>query len=599
MRREVRATANRLANFDDANLRRSARAAVAAGARVQRALEILAEEVPEHLAAAGRLRMEHKQASLEELGALADPPLTKDAVAGRIRRLLAMADKRAQDLGIPGTESKPQRGDGRRPRRLTAAAIVPRAGALTDPAPVCAWAPAILCVPLACALDLIMGRHEPGVCSPTVADDSRGVHETTERDRSSPPAHSCSADAGRRTRRPGADRRRHRPDADEVKVFRAEVTKEQIPLLLAAGQDGHELGEQAPEKGTATVEVYLTDKQAEQLRGPGRRAHRAQALGQGRAPRRRPPATASSARTAARAASRRRSSGPRRRTPASPRSSPSARRVKGQDILALKLTKGAKKTKDGAKPSVLYMSNQHAREWITPEMTRRLMHHYLDNYGKDQRITKIVDSHRAVVRALRQPRRLRLHASQRRRQPPVAQEPARQQRRRQDQPPATASTSTATSPTSGATTTRVRPPTPPSETYRGAGPGSEPETKALDAFEKRIGFDVRHQLPLRRRTAPLRRGLAGGHPDPGRRRSTRRSPAPRRTPRSPATTRRSPPSSTPPTARPTATRPTSTASMMFTPEMSTCQTASNVDPNDPWNARGLRVRSSPSRTTRS
>ncbi|MGV2917751.1 DNA-binding protein WhiA, partial [Streptomyces alfalfae] len=53
----------------------------------------------------GRLRMEHKQASLEELGALADPPLTKDAVAGRIRRLLAMADKRAQDLGIPGTES--------------------------------------------------------------------------------------------------------------------------------------------------------------------------------------------------------------------------------------------------------------------------------------------------------------------------------------------------------------------------------------------------------------------------------------------------------------------------------------------------------------
>ena len=41
VRREVRATANRLANFDDANLRRSARAAVAAAARVTRALEIL------------------------------------------------------------------------------------------------------------------------------------------------------------------------------------------------------------------------------------------------------------------------------------------------------------------------------------------------------------------------------------------------------------------------------------------------------------------------------------------------------------------------------------------------------------------------------
>ena len=105
MRREVRAAANRLANFDDANLRRSARAAVAAGARVKRALEILGDDIPDHLAAAGRLRLDHAQASLEELGQFADPPLTKDAVAGRIRRLLAMADKRAADLGIPGTEA--------------------------------------------------------------------------------------------------------------------------------------------------------------------------------------------------------------------------------------------------------------------------------------------------------------------------------------------------------------------------------------------------------------------------------------------------------------------------------------------------------------
>ncbi|MCA0290908.1 MAG: DNA-binding protein WhiA [Actinobacteria bacterium] len=104
-RREVRATANRLANFDDANLRRSAQAAVAAGARVQRALEILGDDVPDHLRVAGDLRMAHKQASLEELGALAQPPMTKDAVAGRIRRLLAMADKRAGELGVPDTEA--------------------------------------------------------------------------------------------------------------------------------------------------------------------------------------------------------------------------------------------------------------------------------------------------------------------------------------------------------------------------------------------------------------------------------------------------------------------------------------------------------------
>jgi DNA-binding protein WhiA len=68
-------------------------------------MEILGDQAPDHLLQAGRLRLEHKQASLEELGSLSDPPMTKDAVAGRIRRLLAMADKRASDLGLPDTES--------------------------------------------------------------------------------------------------------------------------------------------------------------------------------------------------------------------------------------------------------------------------------------------------------------------------------------------------------------------------------------------------------------------------------------------------------------------------------------------------------------
>ena len=105
LRRAVRATANRLANFDDANLRRSAQAAVAAGARVERALELLGPGIPEHLRYAGELRLKHKQASLDELGHLSDPPMTKDAIAGRIRRLLAMADKHAADNGLPATDA--------------------------------------------------------------------------------------------------------------------------------------------------------------------------------------------------------------------------------------------------------------------------------------------------------------------------------------------------------------------------------------------------------------------------------------------------------------------------------------------------------------
>jgi len=82
-----------------------ARAAGAGGAGVERALDILGEDVPDHLAEAGHLRVTHRQASLEELGRLADPQMTKDAVAGRIRRLLTMADKRAKELGIPATDA--------------------------------------------------------------------------------------------------------------------------------------------------------------------------------------------------------------------------------------------------------------------------------------------------------------------------------------------------------------------------------------------------------------------------------------------------------------------------------------------------------------
>jgi DNA-binding transcriptional regulator WhiA len=68
-------------------------------------MEILGDSAPDHLLAAGKLRLSNRQASLEELGQLSDPVMTKDAVAGRIRRLLAMADKKAKEQGLPDTES--------------------------------------------------------------------------------------------------------------------------------------------------------------------------------------------------------------------------------------------------------------------------------------------------------------------------------------------------------------------------------------------------------------------------------------------------------------------------------------------------------------
>lgn len=101
--REVHGQANRLANFDDANMRRSADAAVVAVIRVKRAFEILGQDVPENLREVGMFRIQFPEDSLNMLGDRLTPPATKDAVAGRLRRLNTMADKRAAELCIPDT----------------------------------------------------------------------------------------------------------------------------------------------------------------------------------------------------------------------------------------------------------------------------------------------------------------------------------------------------------------------------------------------------------------------------------------------------------------------------------------------------------------
>ncbi|MDP9799990.1 DNA-binding protein WhiA [Arcanobacterium wilhelmae] len=101
--REDQGQSNRLANFDDANMRRSADAAVVAVIRVQRAFEILGDAVPENLRQAGEFRIKYPHDSLNVLGERLTPPATKDAVAGRLRRLNTMADKLAEQQGIPST----------------------------------------------------------------------------------------------------------------------------------------------------------------------------------------------------------------------------------------------------------------------------------------------------------------------------------------------------------------------------------------------------------------------------------------------------------------------------------------------------------------
>ncbi|HET6315143.1 MAG TPA: M14 family metallopeptidase, partial [Chloroflexota bacterium] len=60
----------------------------------------------------------------------------------------------------------------------------------------------------------------------------------------------------------------------------------------------------------------------------------------------------------------------------------------GRDLIALKVTQSARDVPDGSRPAVLYSSNQHAREWISLEVNRRLLHYFIDRWRANDREIK-------------------------------------------------------------------------------------------------------------------------------------------------------------------------------------------------------------------
>ena len=91
-----RGEANRLANCDEANARRTARASMEQRVWAERTLAAYGERgLPPALGEIAALRLSNPEATLEELGRLCRPPVTKPAVADRLRRLGRLAEERA------------------------------------------------------------------------------------------------------------------------------------------------------------------------------------------------------------------------------------------------------------------------------------------------------------------------------------------------------------------------------------------------------------------------------------------------------------------------------------------------------------------------
>jgi len=160
--------------------------------------------------------------------------------------------------------------------------------------------------------------------------------------------------------------------------------------------------------------------------------------------------------------------------------------VQGREIFAVKVTRNARNTADGSRPAVLYIGAQHAREWITPEMVRRLMHHVLRKYGESPRITRLLDTTELWFVPVANPDGYDFTFTEGNRL-------WRKNLRDNDGDGQITSAD-------GVDPNRNFPfkwgydnegssPEPSSETYRGSGPTSEPETRAMLRLANRVGFE--------------------------------------------------------------------------------------------------------------
>jgi len=70
--------------------------------------------------------------------------------------------------------------------------------------------------------------------------------------------------------------------------------------------------------------------------------------------------------------------------------------VEGRDIHGLEITKDVNAPNDG-RPVFVYMSLHHAREWPTAEINMEFAHYLLENYGTSTTVTNILDHERVFL----------------------------------------------------------------------------------------------------------------------------------------------------------------------------------------------------------
>src|SRR3954452_1508702 len=279
--------------------------------------------------------------------------------------------------------------------------------------------------------------------------------------------------------------------APQLDVYAGDVPRDALGKLVALGVDRSEIdlsAAKAGAKGAIHVETILSGQQAQELAGEGVQLTPKEIDGQTVTQR-------ATAQVAAGLNVFRKYSGPgglkeeftqvARRHPLITKLVTIGKTTNGQDIIAMKVSLGARLLKDGAKPSTLYMSAQHAREWITPEMNRRLMHYYVDGYLHNRQVTNLINTTELWFVPVSNPDGYDFTFT-------PGQRLWRKNLRDND-------ANGVITPGDGVDPNRNyaykwgydnegSSDDPASETYRGPGPNSEPESKAIDSLFKRVDF---------------------------------------------------------------------------------------------------------------
>ena len=206
---------------------------------------------------------------------------------------------------------------------------------------------------------------------------------------------------------------------------------------------------------------------------------------------------------------------------------------RGRELIAVKLTQGARDVPDGSRPAVLYSATQHAREWISTEVDRRLLHYFIDEWrANDKTIKKLLKtpscgsswsptptatSTRSTIERLWR-KNLRDNDGDGQITGADGVDPNRNFPEHWGYDEEGSSSQ------------------PNSDTYRGPAAASEPETQAMQGLFDRIPPKFQSTTTRSARTSSTRRA-GRRHAATPTTRSTRRSPAPTTTRRSPASTR--------------------------------------------------------------